>query len=93
MSLEPRIKVIFAGTKKTFMPLKPYGLNAYLNGISIVEPRVGELFWKGYVNNNDSVVSSIIDEIESPFTRLSTALFVLTPTPLPPRFIGGGHSW
>ena len=33
------------------------------------------------------------DEIESPFTRLSTALFVLTPTPLPPRFIGGGHSW
>lgn len=75
LSLEPRIRIIFAGTKKSLLPLKDLGLKAYLNGISIVSPRIGSQFWSAYNSRDRITVSRIIETIESPFFEGAVAKY------------------
>ena len=44
LKLEPNIRIIIAGTKSSFMKYKELGARSYLNGISIIDARIGELF-------------------------------------------------
>lgn len=69
LSLEPRIRVIIAGIKSSFMPYKPHGARAYLNGISIIDARIGELFWEAYEHNDDGMIKFILEELEAPFFK------------------------
>ena len=67
LSLEPKIRTIFAGTKKTFLPLKSFGLRSYLNGISIIDARIGIKFWDYWQVDNYEGMNWIIDNLENPF--------------------------
>jgi 4-hydroxy-tetrahydrodipicolinate synthase len=67
LKLEPDIKIIIAGRKKTLLNYKEYGARAYLNGISIIDARIGELFWKAWNENDKYLLNNIISKIEDPF--------------------------
>ena len=67
LELEPDIRVIIAGIKKSFLKYKQYGANAYLNGISIIDARIGETFWKAFKNGDSDTIDFIISELEAPF--------------------------
>jgi len=67
LKLEPRIRVIIAGTKAAFMPYKSHGARAYLNGISIIDARIGELFWESYEKDDVEMIQFIIEKLEDPF--------------------------
>lgn len=67
LKLEPDIRIIIAGTKRSFMQYKHLGALAYLNGISIIDARIGELFWKSYKKSELDVIDFIISEWEDPF--------------------------
>ncbi len=67
LNLEPKIRTIFAGTKKTFLPLKKYGLKSYLNGISIIDARIGIKFWEFWNTENYEGMDWIIKNLEDPF--------------------------
>jgi len=67
LELEPRIRVIIAGRKSIFVTFKPYGARAYLNGISIIDARIGELFWKAYEVGDQNTISFILEKLETPF--------------------------
>ena len=67
LELEPRVRVVIAGRKSEFIKFKPYGARAYLNGVSIVDARVGEAFWTAYEADDQETIEFIIDRIEAPF--------------------------
>ncbi len=67
LELEPRIRVIIAGRKSSFMQFKEYGAKAYLNGISIINAEIGELFWKSYESNDEKTIKYILEKLEAPF--------------------------
>ena len=67
LELEPDIRVIIAGTKASLLRYKPYGAKAYLNGISMIDARIGEEFWKAYNSNDEEVINIILKKIEAPF--------------------------
>lgn len=67
LKLEPRIRIVIAGRKSSFLEFKPDGARAYLNGISIIDARIGELFWDAYENGKDEVIRYILEELEAPF--------------------------
>ncbi len=67
LDLEPRIRVIIAGRKSVFMDFRPHGAKAYLNGISMIDARIGEAFWKAYKHNDQAALDFILNKIESPF--------------------------
>ena len=67
LELEPDIRVIIAGTKASLLKYQPYGAKAYLNGISIIDARIGEEFWTAYNNNDKEVIDIILKKIEAPF--------------------------
>lgn len=67
LELEPRIRVVIAGRKSTFMDFRPYGARAYLNGISIIDARIGELFWTAYESGDEKTISFILEKLEAPF--------------------------
>jgi len=67
LRLEPHIRVIIAGTKSSFMPYKPHGARAYLNGISIIDAKIGKLFWEAYESGDDETINFIIEKLEWPF--------------------------
>lgn len=67
LELEPRIRVVIAGTKKSFMQYRAYNARAYLNGISMIDARIGEIFWKAFENNDDKTIQFILSQIEAPF--------------------------
>jgi 4-hydroxy-tetrahydrodipicolinate synthase len=75
LELEPRIRVIIAGTKKSFLQYKTYGARAYLNGISIIDARIGETFWKAYMENDEETIQFILRELEAPFFELCAAKY------------------
>ena len=75
LELEPRIRVIIAGIKKSFLQYKPYGARAYLNGISIIDARIGETFWKAYEENDEETIQFILRELEAPFFELCVAKY------------------
>lgn len=67
LKLEPRIRIIIAGVKSSFMQYRDHGAMAYLNGISIIDARIGELFWKAYRHGDQSTIDLIIEKLERPF--------------------------
>ena len=67
LSLEPDIKVVIAGVKKKFIEFKPFGARAYLNGISLIDARIGEEFWKSWEANDMDRIKEIIEKLEDPF--------------------------
>lgn len=67
LELEPRIRVVIAGIKKKFMAFKPYGARAYLNGISIIDARIGEQFWQAYETGDQAFIDFVIEKLEAPF--------------------------
>lgn len=67
LKLEPDIKVIIAGKKKNLLNFKQHGAKAYLNGISIIDARIGELFWRSWNNNDKKLLDEIILKLEDPF--------------------------
>jgi len=67
LKLEPRIRVVIAGRKSSFMNYRPHGARAYLNGISMLDARIGETFWTAYENNDQKIIQTILETIEAPF--------------------------
>jgi len=67
LRLEPRIRIIISGRKSSLMPYKHYGARAYLNGISIIDARIGELFWEAYEKDDDVTINFILEKLEGPF--------------------------
>ena len=67
LSLEPRIRVVIAGRKSALMPYRPHGARAYLNGISMLDARIGETFWKAWETGDDAKMKFIIEKLEAPF--------------------------
>lgn len=67
LKLEPDIKVIIAGVKRKLIEFKPFGARAYLNGISILDARIGEKFWLSWEKNDFEKINQIIERLEDPF--------------------------
>ncbi len=67
LGLEPRIRVVIAGRKSAFMPFKPHGARAYLNGISMLDARIGEAFWRAYEAGDQKAIDFILQKLEAPF--------------------------
>lgn len=67
LELEPRIRVVIAGRKSTLMQYKPYGAMSYLNGISMLDARIGEAFWKAWKNDDQKTIQFILEKLEAPF--------------------------
>lgn len=67
LELEPRIRVIIAGKKASLMQYLPYGAKSYLNGISMLDARIGETFWEACRNSDQETINFILDKLEAPF--------------------------
>lgn len=67
LELEPQIRIVIAGRKSTLMQYKRYGAKSYLNGISMVDARIGEKFWQAWKNNDETIMRFIIEKLEAPF--------------------------
>ena len=67
LELEPDIRVVLAGRKSAFLPFYKMGARAYLNGISIIDARIGEIFWKALEGGRQPVVDYVLNELEAPF--------------------------
>ena len=65
--LEPEVKVVFAGKKRYIKELFEYGLTSYLNGTSIVNPKIAFLFWDSLKKGNTQQIKKILEDIEDPF--------------------------
>ena len=61
-----RFSIIFAGRKKLFLKLKESGLTSYLNGSSIIDPKIDEIFWYLF-KKNQSKALDFVKEIDDPF--------------------------
>ena len=61
-----RFAIIFAGRKKLFLKLKKDGLSSYLNGTSIIDPAIDEIFWH-YFNNNYLKAKMFVKDVDDPF--------------------------
>jgi 4-hydroxy-tetrahydrodipicolinate synthase len=68
LTLEPKIKIIIAGGgKAAFRQYMPHGATAWLNGISIIDASIAELFWKACQTQDDDTLDFVINELEKPF--------------------------
>lgn len=67
LELEPRIRVVIAGRKSAFMAFRDYGARAYLNGISMLDARIGERFWTAYETDDRRTIDDILGRLEAPF--------------------------
>lgn len=67
LGLEPRIRVVIAGRKSSFMSYRPHGARAYLNGISMLDARIGEAFWSAYESGDQESIKFILERLEAPF--------------------------
>ena len=67
LELEPRIRIIIAGRKINLMQFRKYGVKAYLNGISIIDAKIGELFWNAFNEGDEKTTSYVINKLEAPF--------------------------
>ncbi len=67
LELEPKIRVIVAGTKRELMRYQSFGVQAYLNGISIINARIGQEFWKAFKEHDKETIDFILNTIEYPF--------------------------
>lgn len=67
LALEPRIRVIIAGRKSVLTDYRNHGAMSYLNGISMLDARIGETFWAAWKSGDEATMRWIIDELEAPF--------------------------
>lgn len=58
---------IFAGRKSLFIPLIKHGLTSYLNGISIVNPKIGFLFWDMVKKQKFNDLKKFVSDVDDPF--------------------------
>ena len=66
--LEPNIKVILAGGGKArYREFYKMGARCWLNGISIFDASIAELFWEAMNNDDEDTQNFIIEELEKPF--------------------------
>jgi 4-hydroxy-tetrahydrodipicolinate synthase len=75
LELEPQIRIIIAGTKRSFLQYKDYGARCYLNGISIINAQIGERFWRAYKETDEDTLRFIVEKLESPFFDLCVAKY------------------
>ena len=75
LQLEPDIRIVIAGSKKSFLPFYKLGARAYLNGISIIDAGIGEYFWRALEDQDDEKVSELIRSVEDPFFDLLVAKY------------------
>ena len=57
------------------MAYRPHGARAYLNGISMLDARIGEAFWRAYDADDQKTIKFIIDKLEAPFFDLCCAKY------------------
>jgi 4-hydroxy-tetrahydrodipicolinate synthase len=67
LKLQPDIRIIFAATKRNIVPLKKYGLKSYLNGLSIIDARIGIRFWEAWNTNDYDTINYILENAEDLF--------------------------
>lgn len=67
LALEPRIRVIIAGRKSSLLAYRNYGVSAYLNGISMLDARIGEAFWSAWQAGDEATMNWVVEELEAPF--------------------------
>lgn len=67
LKLEPDLRIIIAGRKSALMPYKSHGARAYLNGISLLDARIGEMFWKAWEDDDEETMKFVLSELEAPF--------------------------
>ena len=67
LALEPRVRIVISGSKAALMQYREHGARAYLNGISMLDARIGEKFWAAFEARDEDTTRFIIDEIEAPF--------------------------
>jgi 4-hydroxy-tetrahydrodipicolinate synthase len=60
-------QMIFAGRKSLLAPLSNYGLSAYLNGISIINPKIAFIFWELVKSKNSKKLDEFVRTIDNPF--------------------------
>ena len=65
---EPRFRIIVAARKEIIFKLFKFGLKSYLNGSSLVDPRIGIKFWF-LLNNHNSKAKKFYQDIDNYFWR------------------------
>jgi 4-hydroxy-tetrahydrodipicolinate synthase len=60
-------QMIFAGRKSLFAPLLKHGLSSYLNGISIVNPKLAYVFWELAKSGDQEAVNRFVELVDDPF--------------------------
>ena len=63
---QPRFRFIFAGRKRYFLKLFKHGLKAYLNGTSIIDPKIDEIFLS-LCKKNFEKADDFVKDIDDPF--------------------------
>lgn len=67
-ALEPEIKVILAGGGKArFRQFYDKGARCWLNGISIIDADIAEVFWRAMLEDDLKTQDFIIEKLEQPF--------------------------
>lgn len=64
-----RFKIIFAARKSLILKLHSHGLESYLNGSSVVDSSIDEIFLN-YLNLNHKIAKKFINEIDDPFWNI-----------------------
>ena len=75
LELEPRVRVVISGPKAALMQYREHGVRAYLNGISMIDARIGETFWEAFEQRDDETTSYIIEKLEAPFFKGSVTKY------------------
>lgn len=65
-NFKSRFHVIFAGRKKLILSLKKSGVMSYLNGTSIIDPEIDNIFWTLF-KNNPKKAKKFVEQIDDPF--------------------------
>jgi 4-hydroxy-tetrahydrodipicolinate synthase len=73
LELEPSIRIIIACLKRDFINYRKLGARAYLNGISIINARIGEAFWNACEVGDHKTVQFITEKLEAPFFDVCVA--------------------
>lgn len=67
LALEPQIRVVVSGAKANLFQYREDGVQAYLNGVSMIDAMIGQVFWQAFVAGDDVLARRIVDEVETPF--------------------------
>jgi 4-hydroxy-tetrahydrodipicolinate synthase len=61
-----KFHIIFAGRKKLILSLKKSGLTSYLNGTSVIDPEIDNIFWTLF-KINIKKAEKFVEQIDDPF--------------------------